>query len=85
MEEYIPDLYSPEGLYLAFVSGWLPVPELWSDSKEFIHAKGWGSKMSKGSVVLCDKDVIVTTDYRINRCANNLSDAEYILKHKYLK
>lgn len=85
MEECIPNLYSPEGLYLAFVSGWLPVPELWSDSKEFIHAKGWGSKMSKGSVVLCDKDVIVTTDYRINRCANNLPDAEYILKHKYLK
>lgn len=85
MEEYIPNLYSPEGLYIAFVSGWLPVPELWSDSDEFIHAKGWGSKISNGSVVLCDKDVIVTTEYRINRCVKNILDAEYILKHKYSK
>ena len=85
MEDYIPDLYSPEGLYLAFVAGWLPVPELWSDSDEFIHAKGWGTRMTNGGVVLCDHDVIVTTDYRINRCISNLPDANYIFKHKYLK
>ena len=85
MEEIIPDLYSPEGLYLAFVAGWLPVPELWSDSGEFIHAKSWGTRMTNGGVVLCDHDVIVTTDYRINRCISNLPDANYILKHKYLK
>ena len=83
MEDNIPDLYSPEGLYLAFVAGWLPVPELWSDSDEFVHAKGWGTRMSDGGVVLCDQDVIVTTDYRINRCVSNMPDAEYILKHKY--
>lgn len=83
MEEHIPDLYSPEGLYLAFVAGWLPVPELWSDSDEFVHAKGWGTRMTNGGVVLCDHDVIVTTDYRINRCVNNMKDASYILKHKY--
>ncbi len=85
MEENIPDLYSPEGLYLAFVAGWLPVPELWSDSDEFVHAKGWATRMTNGSVVLCDHDVIVTTDYRINRCIGNLPDANYIFKHKYLK
>lgn len=85
MEENIPDLYSPEGLYLAFVAGWLPVPELWSDSDEFVHAKGWATRMTNGGVVLCDHDVIVTTDYRINRCISNLPDANYILKHKYFK
>ena len=85
MEEHIPDLYSPEGLYLAFVAGWLPVPELWSDSDEFVHAKGWGTRMTNGGVVLCDHDVIVTTDYRINRCISNMNDAQYILKHKYFK
>ena len=83
MEEYIPDLYSPEGLYLAFVAGWLPVPELWSESDEFIHAKGWGTRMTNGGVVLCDHDVVVTTEYRINRCVSNMPDASYILKHKY--
>lgn len=85
MEKTIPDLYSPEGLYLAFVAGWLPVPELWSDSNEFVHAKDWKTRMTNGSVVLCDRDVIVTTDDRINRCVSNLQDANYILKHKYLK
>lgn len=85
MEEYIPDLYSPEGLYLAFVGGWLPVPELWSDSDEFVYAKGWGTRMTNGGVVLCDRDIIVTTDYRINRCVSNMQDANYIFKHKYLR
>lgn len=85
MEENIPNLYSPEGLYLAFVAGWLPVPELWSDSDEFVHAKGWGTRMTNGGVVLCDHNLIVTTDYRINRCISNIPDAQYIMKHKYLK
>lgn len=85
MEENIPELYSPEGLYIAFVAGWLPVPELWSDSDEFVHAKGWGTRMTNGGVVLCDHDVVVTTDYRINRCVSNFKDAKYIMKHKYFK
>ena len=85
MEENIPNLYSPEGLYIAFVAGWLPVPELWSDSDEFVHAKGWGTRMSNGGVVLCDHEVIVPVEYRINKCVNHLEDANYILKHKYFK
>ena len=85
MEESIPDLYSPEGLYLAFVAGWLPVPELWSDSDEFVYAKGWGTRMTNGGVVLCDHDIDVTTDYRINRCVGSIQDAMYIFKHKYGK
>lgn len=85
MEKNIPDLYSPEGLYLAFVGGWLPVPELWSDSDEFVHAKGWGTRMTNGGVVLCDHDVIVSTDSRINRCVSNMPDANYIFRHKYFK
>lgn len=83
MEQNIPDLYSPEGLYLAFVGGWLPVPELWSDSDEFRHAKGWGTQMKNGSVHLMDHDLIVTTEARINKCLSNLSDAKYIFKHYY--
>ena len=85
MEENIPDLYSPEGLYMAFVAGWLPVPELWSDSDEFVYAKGWGTRMTNGGVVLCDHDVIVSTDDRISRCISNMPDADYIFKHKYFK
>ena len=85
MEETIPDLYSPEGLYLAFVAGWLPVPELWSDSDEFVHAKEWDTRMTRGGVILFDRDMPVTTDYRIHRGVSNLADAKYIMNHKYLK
>ncbi|MBP5201151.1 cobalamin-binding protein, partial [bacterium] len=85
MEENIPDLYSPEGLYLAFVAGWLPTPDLWSNSDEFVHAKNWKTRMSSGGIVLCDHDLVVTTDSRINRCVSNMSDAQYTLKHKYFK
>ena len=85
MEENIPNLYSAKGLYLAFAAGWLPVPELWSDSDEFIHAKEWGTRIANGGVVLCDHDVTVMPDYRINRCISNMDDANYIMKHKYFK
>lgn len=84
MEANIPNLYSPEGLYLAFTAGWLPVPELWSDSEEFKHAKCWETKMSNGGIHLVDHGLMMTTDSRINRCIANLPDAEYQLKHKYL-
>ena len=83
MEENIPNLYSPEGLYIAFVAGWLPVPQLWSESEEFKHAREWSSKITNGGVTLCNHNSIVTLDYRINRCISNIPDAVYIFKHKY--
>lgn len=85
IEKNIPNLYSPEGLYLAFVGGWLPVPELWSESDEFVYAKSWGTKMSKGGIALTDRDIMITTDERIKRCLSNLQNAKYILKNTYFK
>lgn len=82
MEKMIPNLYSPEGLYIAFVAGWLPVPELWSDSKEFSHAKSWGSKGKNGSIILTNMDIALSVDARINRCVSNMKDAYYYLKNK---
>ncbi len=83
MEDNIPDLYSPEGLYVAFVAGWLPVPDLWSDSTEFVHAKGWETRMYHGGMVLFDQNMLANSDYRINRCISNLRNANYIFKHKH--
>lgn len=85
MEEYIANLYSPEGLYVAFVAGWLPVPELWSDSDEFFHAKCWETKMSDGGIHLIDHELYITNETRINKCISNIPDAEYFLKHKYME
>lgn len=84
MEESITDLYSPEGLYIAFVAGWLPVPDLWSESDEFLHAKCWETKLNNGGIDIVDHGLLMTTDRRIHRCIGYIPDAEYILKHKYL-
>ena len=83
MEKNIQDLYSPEGLYIAFVAGWLPVPELWSDSSEFFHAKNWKTKLSNGGIMLTEKEIAVPVETRINRCIGNIPDASYLLKSKY--
>lgn len=85
MERYIPNLYSPEGLYLAFIAGWLPVPELWSDSNEYSHAKDWGTTGQNGSIVLTDHDIVLTPDARIHKCISNLPDAQHYLKLKQTK
>lgn len=84
MEENIPDLYSPEGFYLAFTAGFLPVPELWSNSDEFIHAKCWETKMTNGGIALADHGLLMSSDTRINKCISNLPDAQYNLKSRYL-
>ncbi|MCQ2530019.1 MAG: cobalamin-binding protein [Lachnospiraceae bacterium] len=93
MEEIIPDLYSANGMYLAFVGGWLPVPELWSNSEEFRFAKGWGTKGVKGSIVLTDQnlskhystketDLIANAEHRIQHCASNMPEAIRMLHEK---
>lgn len=84
MESNIVNLYSPEGLYIAFTAGWLPVPELWSDSDEFLHAKCWETQMTNGGIELVDHGLLMTTESRINRCLGFIPDAEYMLTHKYL-
>ena len=84
MENNIKDLYSPEGLYIAFTAGWLPVPELWSDSDEFLHAKCWETKMTNGGIELVDHGLLMTVDARIDKCIGNIADAERTLKQKYL-
>ncbi len=83
MEENITNLYSPEGLYIAFVAGWLPVPELWSDSDEFVHAKCWETKRVNGGIWLADHEIILSVDSRINKCISYIPEAEYLLKNKY--
>lgn len=84
MEDNIKDLYSPEGLYVAFVAGWLPVPELWSNSSEFFNAKNWETKMTNGGIELVDHGLLMTVDSRIAKSIGNIRAAEDRLKRKYL-
>lgn len=83
MEDNIKNLYSPQGLYIAFTAGWLPVPQLWSDSEEFLMAKKWQTQMKNGGIEVVEKGVILSTDARINRCVSNIPQAEYLLNCKY--
>lgn len=83
MEKNIPNLYSPEGLYLAFVAGWLPVPELWSDKDEFLHAKCWETKMIDGGISVVDRGLIMPIESRVNKCVTNMTNALYLLKSKH--
>lgn len=83
MEENIENLYSPRGLYIAFVAGWLPVPQLWSDSEEFLMAKKWQTQMKNGGVEVVENGVILPVETRINRCVSNIPQAKYILNSKY--
>lgn len=83
MEKNILNLYSPEGLYVAFAAGWLPVPELWSDSDEFLHAKCWQTKLVNGEVCLVDHELLISTEARINKCISNMPDAQYVFNQKY--
>ena len=83
LEEHIPALYTPEGLYLAFAGGWLPVPDLWSYSDEFAYACSWESRLADGGMALSSKNVLLTLDARINKCVRHVDDAKYLLKHKY--
>ena len=83
MENSIPNLYSAKGLYIAFVAGWLPVPQLWLDSNEFKMAKQWQIQMSNGGLAIEKDGLIMSVDSRINKCIENIKKAEYIFKSKY--
>lgn len=83
MENNIQNLYSPEGLYIAFVAGWLPVPELWSNSNEFIYAKKWNTAIINGGVQLVEDNKPISINSRISKCTNNITKAIEILKSKY--
>ena len=83
MEENIDNLYSPAGLYIAFAAGWLPVPQLWSDSEEFLIAKNWQTQIKNGGVEVVENGAILPVDVRINRCISNIPQAKYILNTKY--
>ena len=56
IESHIANPYSAEGFYKIFVSGFLPVPYLWSDDEEFKHAKHWRTRPFQGGLRVVDQD-----------------------------
>ncbi len=62
MEQSIPNLYSPEGFYLLFAAGYLPVPYLWRDQEEFEGAVSWKTKAGRGRIRLVSQEDRPLTD-----------------------
>lgn len=54
IETHIDNLYSAEGLYTAFASGFMPTPYIWAERDEFQHAMHWHTKPIKGGVRAVD-------------------------------
>lgn len=64
MENAIPNLYTPEGFYKAFVEGFLPVPYLMDQKRKFPKATMWHTAIKDGGIKVVDDEgkVIYTTD-----------------------
>ncbi|KLU39070.1 MAG: cobalamin-binding protein [Limnochordia bacterium] len=83
LERHIPQLYTPEGLYLAFAAGFLPTPFLWNDSGEYQFAKRWNTKSYRGGTVLVDEQgKPISPEEVVNYAVSNLPEGHYLLKEK---
>lgn len=56
IERSIEEPYTPEGLYLIFKSGFLPVPYLWEGRDEFSEAVRWRTRVINGSIKVVDEN-----------------------------
>lgn len=56
LEERIPNLYTPEGLYFVFVNGFLPVPYLMDYENKYPKAKMWQTVWKNGGVKVVDSN-----------------------------
>lgn len=84
MEDSVANLYSVEGFYKIFAAGFLPVPYLWGETKEFAHALNWSTSPLHGGIhVIRNDGTPMPMEERIARARDNLADAEYSLKHRY--
>lgn len=80
-ESSITDLYSPEGFYLLFAAGFMPVPYLWRDQEEFQKAINWRTKMIQGRIRLVDDfDVPLSDPVRIETARMGLDFAKRNLR-----
>jgi hypothetical protein len=83
IERHISNPYSAEGLYKIFVSGFLPVPYLWSQEEEFKYAKTLKTRTYKGGVIIAGEDEKPLKPHQvIDFAARNIKEAEYYLKQK---
>jgi len=68
MQKNIKNLYSSEGLFKVFKSGYFPVPFLWECRDEFKNAVNWNTKLIKGGIHVADENgKRMTLDQRLSK------------------
>jgi hypothetical protein len=86
IEKSINNPYSAEGLYLAFASGFLPVPYLWEEVEEFRFAVNWKTAILNGGVCLVDNKGMPLTEEQVGTIAGlNIETATKNLNRRILK
>ncbi len=76
IEKWIPDPYSPEGLYQVLVAGFFPLPSLWLCRDEFPRALEGRTKLHNGGVVVVDEEGLpLPMAKRLERIASGLQVA----------
>ena len=56
LEQHIPNLYTPEGLYKVFEAGFFPVPYILDEKNKFPNATKWQTAMKNGGVYVVDEE-----------------------------
>lgn len=56
LENSIPNLYTPEGLYYIFKNGFFPVPTMLDEHNKYPMATKWITRIKKGGVRVVDND-----------------------------
>ncbi len=81
MEKVIPNLYTPEGLFLVFAAGFFPVPYLWRERETFQYAVSWQTRLIRGGMHVIDPEngKPMSMDQRIAIAASHLDDANRLL------
>lgn len=68
LEEYMPNLYTPEGFYQIFVQGFFPLPYLLDQNRQYTEATSYTTALKNGGVrVVDEKGNTVITSYRYKK------------------
>lgn len=74
LEEHIPNLYTPEGLFTVFREGFLPVPYLINQKDKYPKATQYETAIKNGGIYVVDENgEIIDTSTRYKKIISNLS------------
>lgn len=73
LENYLPNLYTPEGFYQVFKQGFFPVPYMLDETGKYTDAVSWKTAIKNGGIrVVNDKGEVIRTPERYKKIiANN--------------